>query len=268
MDRVAHELELDRAEVRRRNFIKPEQMPYKVGIIFRDGRPVTYDSGDYPTCQRKALEAADYDGFAARQAQARAAGRYIGHRHRQCGRGDRARARIESATVRVSTSGKLDGLYRRDAAGPVAQDHARPDRRRPSRRHARRHRRRDRRHRRDRASGSAPLRRAPPSMPAPRFISPRSELAHKIKQFAAEMMEAAERGHRAAQTAMPGSRGVPASSSSFREIAVRAIGMPGFSMAGGPPPGLEATAISRPTNRPIPTAPMSPRSRSISRPAT
>ena len=42
MDRVAHELKLDRAEVRRRNFIKPSQMPYKVGIIFRDGRPVTF----------------------------------------------------------------------------------------------------------------------------------------------------------------------------------------------------------------------------------
>jgi CO/xanthine dehydrogenase Mo-binding subunit len=46
MDRLAEASGLDRAEVRRRNFVKPEQMPYKVGIIFRDGRPVTYDSGD------------------------------------------------------------------------------------------------------------------------------------------------------------------------------------------------------------------------------
>src|SRR6202030_4471339 len=102
MDRVAHELKLDRAEVRRRNFIKPAQMPYKVGIIFRDGRPVTYDSGDYPTCQRKALDAADYDGFAARQAQARAQGRYIG-----LGIGNAVGATglrpYESATALVST---------------------------------------------------------------------------------------------------------------------------------------------------------------------
>ncbi len=56
MDRVARELKLDPAEVRRRNFIQPEQMPYNVGIIFRDGRPVTYDSGDYPACQAGALE--------------------------------------------------------------------------------------------------------------------------------------------------------------------------------------------------------------------
>ena len=78
MDRVARELALDPAEVRRRNFIRPEQMPYKVGIIFRDGRPVIYDSGDYPTCQENALAAADYDGFRSRQAAARASGKYLG----------------------------------------------------------------------------------------------------------------------------------------------------------------------------------------------
>ena len=37
LDRVARELQLDRAEVRRRNFIQPEQMPYEVGLLFRDG---------------------------------------------------------------------------------------------------------------------------------------------------------------------------------------------------------------------------------------
>ena len=78
MDRVARELKLDRAEVRRRNFIQPSQMPYQVGIIFRDGRPVTYDSGDYPHTQAEALQAADHEGFAARQLAAREAGRYLG----------------------------------------------------------------------------------------------------------------------------------------------------------------------------------------------
>ena len=71
MDRVARELKLDPAEVRRRNFVQPGMMPYKVGIVFRDGRPVTYDSGDYPTCQQKALDFVDYAGFPARQAEAR-----------------------------------------------------------------------------------------------------------------------------------------------------------------------------------------------------
>src|SRR5262249_38728412 len=40
LDRVAHELRLDRTEVRRRNFIKPEQMPYPVGLLYRDGKPL------------------------------------------------------------------------------------------------------------------------------------------------------------------------------------------------------------------------------------
>ena len=57
LDRVARELSLDRAEVRRRNFIQPEQMPYAVGLLFRDGKPLVYDSGDYPKGQDEALRA-------------------------------------------------------------------------------------------------------------------------------------------------------------------------------------------------------------------
>src|SRR5258708_27018325 len=76
MDRLAGAVGLDRAEIRRRNFIAPAQMPYKVGIISRDRRPVTYDSGDYPRSQARALAAADYAGFPARQAQAPGAGPY------------------------------------------------------------------------------------------------------------------------------------------------------------------------------------------------
>ena len=55
MDRVARELGIDRAEVRRRNLIQPEQMPYAVGLVFRDGKPLVYDSGDYPQGQDAAL---------------------------------------------------------------------------------------------------------------------------------------------------------------------------------------------------------------------
>ncbi len=55
MDRVARELKLDRAEVRRRNMIAPEQMPYSVGLVFRDGKPLVYASGDFPKSQTRAL---------------------------------------------------------------------------------------------------------------------------------------------------------------------------------------------------------------------
>ena len=78
MDRVAGKLGLDPAEVRRRNLIQPAQMPYSVGLTFRDGKPLVYDSGDYPRGQAEALRLADYDAFPARQAQALSQGRHIG----------------------------------------------------------------------------------------------------------------------------------------------------------------------------------------------
>jgi carbon-monoxide dehydrogenase large subunit len=106
MDRVAHELQLDRAEVRRRNFIKPEQMPYEVGLIFRDGKPLIYDSGDYPRGQETALAQADYESFRERQRVAREQGRFIG-----IGLGNYVEGTglgpFEGVTVRVLPSGKV-----------------------------------------------------------------------------------------------------------------------------------------------------------------
>ena len=78
MDRVASELKLDRFEVRARNMIRPEQMPYEPGLIFRDGKPLVYVSGDFPLSQQKAVEASQYQDFRARQTKARTAGRYLG----------------------------------------------------------------------------------------------------------------------------------------------------------------------------------------------
>jgi len=78
MDRVARELKLDRAEVRSSNMISPAQMPYSVGLVFRDGKPLVYASGDFPKSQTRALALSDYAGFRARQVKARAEGRYLG----------------------------------------------------------------------------------------------------------------------------------------------------------------------------------------------
>ena len=60
LDRAAQALNLPRDEIRRRNYVQPEQMPYEVGLIFRDGKPVVYDTGDYPELQRMALKNADW----------------------------------------------------------------------------------------------------------------------------------------------------------------------------------------------------------------
>ncbi|MEA3116322.1 MAG: aerobic carbon-monoxide dehydrogenase large subunit, partial [Caballeronia sp.] len=48
LDKAARALGMDRAELRWRNLIQPEQMPYDAGFIYRDGSPLRYDSGDYP----------------------------------------------------------------------------------------------------------------------------------------------------------------------------------------------------------------------------
>ncbi|MDQ7843699.1 MAG: xanthine dehydrogenase family protein molybdopterin-binding subunit [Armatimonadota bacterium] len=78
LDRVARELGLDRAIVRERNFIQPDEFPYEVGLIYQDNAPVVYDSGDYPATLRKAMEMIDYAGWPERRKQFRREGRYVG----------------------------------------------------------------------------------------------------------------------------------------------------------------------------------------------
>jgi carbon-monoxide dehydrogenase large subunit len=239
MDRVANELGLDPAEVRRRNFIQPEQMPYNVGIVFRDGRPVTYDSGDYPACQAAALATSDYDGFARRQAEARSQGRYLG-----IGLANAVEATglgpYESATVRISTNGKIvvytgatpQGQSHKttlaqiaaekfgvevDAVTVVTGDTAAVSL----------------------GIGTFAARTAANAGPSVHLAA--LEVAAKAKQLAAGMMECLEDDLELAEGYVR-LKSAPDVQKSLRELAVRAVGMPGFSMAGGLPPGLEHTA--------------------------
>jgi aerobic carbon-monoxide dehydrogenase large subunit len=78
MDRIAEYLGLDPAEVRRRNLVQPDEFPYATGLLFRDGSPQSYDSGNFPELLRGVLERSDYLGWRERQAGARAQGRLIG----------------------------------------------------------------------------------------------------------------------------------------------------------------------------------------------
>jgi CO/xanthine dehydrogenase Mo-binding subunit len=78
MDAIAADLGLDRAEVRRRNFIQPDEMPYDHHLTFQDGRPLVYDSGDYPATLAKVLALVGWDDLAAYREQARAEGRRVG----------------------------------------------------------------------------------------------------------------------------------------------------------------------------------------------
>ena len=76
--RVARELGLEAVEVRRRNFIQPDEFPWDVGLTFQDGGPTRYDSGDYPRGLEMALETIGFRDFRARQAEARRQGRHLG----------------------------------------------------------------------------------------------------------------------------------------------------------------------------------------------
>ncbi len=68
MDLAAHELGIDPVEIRRRNMIRPEQMPYRTAI------GETYDCGEFEAVMDEALELADWSGFDARRAVSAARG--------------------------------------------------------------------------------------------------------------------------------------------------------------------------------------------------
>lgn len=113
VDRVARELGMDPAEVRRRNFVQPHQMPY------RQPAGTTLDSGRYDETLTLALERADYVGLRAMQAKARADGRLLGigiaSYTQTCGVGAAElmamvgfdRGGFESALVRVHPDGRV-----------------------------------------------------------------------------------------------------------------------------------------------------------------
>jgi len=72
VEAAAAEMGIDRVELRRRNHIPPEAMPYKAP------NGTTYDSGDFTNLLNEALQLADWNGFAERKQESRARGRLRG----------------------------------------------------------------------------------------------------------------------------------------------------------------------------------------------
>ncbi|MGI4944980.1 MAG: xanthine dehydrogenase family protein molybdopterin-binding subunit [Janthinobacterium lividum] len=72
VDAAAAEMGIDPADLRRRNHIQPDQMPYQAPS------GMNYDSGDFPAVLEHALAEADWDGFASRRAESRRAGKLRG----------------------------------------------------------------------------------------------------------------------------------------------------------------------------------------------
>lgn len=77
MDRVAQRLEVDPAEIRRRNFIPPAEFPWNTGLT-ASGVRFNYDSGEYEKGLDLALNLSGYEEWRKRQAIARSEGRLLG----------------------------------------------------------------------------------------------------------------------------------------------------------------------------------------------
>lgn len=78
MDRLAAALGLTPEEVRRRNLVQPDEMPYATGLVDRSGKPQSYDSGDFPELLRRAVAKADAEGVRARQRDGASEGKHVG----------------------------------------------------------------------------------------------------------------------------------------------------------------------------------------------
>ena len=79
LDFAAKELGIDRAEIRRKNLLQPDQFPFNNQILFQDSAPLTYDSGDYAPALDEALKVIDYQRFIREeQPRLKAAGRHMG----------------------------------------------------------------------------------------------------------------------------------------------------------------------------------------------
>jgi carbon-monoxide dehydrogenase large subunit len=116
VDRAAGELKVEPAELRRRNLIPADRMPYELPLKARSGTAIVFDSGDYPKTQAMLLDRAGWDQFRTRQRQARESGRFIGmgfaHGLKGTGRGP-----FEMALVRVSGTGRVSVLTGASAMG-------------------------------------------------------------------------------------------------------------------------------------------------------
>jgi carbon-monoxide dehydrogenase large subunit len=78
VDLVADALGMDPIDVRRKNLLRPEDMPHDMGIPYRDGKTIVYDRGDFPAQLEQLLELIDIDSWKARQRDASTNGKRIG----------------------------------------------------------------------------------------------------------------------------------------------------------------------------------------------
>jgi len=118
VDMAAHRLGMDPADLRLKNLIPADEMPKDMGMMYRDGNQLVYDSGDFPDQVRTALEASGYQTLRDRKPRS--------DRHRigvgmSCHVEGTGLGPHEAAEVRVDTSGKI---VVRCGSQPHGQSHA------------------------------------------------------------------------------------------------------------------------------------------------
>jgi len=123
LDVAARELGLDPLELRRRNLIRPDEIPYATPM----GEEI--DAGDFPGILDKSLAAADWDGFEQRRADSRARGRLRGrsagvHFHATGGSvAERTQVKaLADGTIRVRTSAQDSGQAHRETLARVVAE--------------------------------------------------------------------------------------------------------------------------------------------------
>jgi CO/xanthine dehydrogenase Mo-binding subunit len=106
VDRAARRLGLDPADLRRRNLVQPDEMPYRSGLTYKDGVPIAYDPGDFPAAFERALALVSYERYRRLQAERVGTSRRIGVGLACYAQGSGI-GPYEGATIRVDPSGQV-----------------------------------------------------------------------------------------------------------------------------------------------------------------
>lgn len=129
MDRLAAKLGIEPEELRARNLVRPDEMPYATGLVDRSGKPQSYDSGDFPELLRRAVARAGVEQVRARQREGARDGKHLGiglaMYIEATGLGPFETARIDiapSGRVRLAIGAPSQGQGHRTSMAQIAAD--------------------------------------------------------------------------------------------------------------------------------------------------